>query len=198
MIRSFPPLSMARPVSFDPTGGSSQVGYREISGDVPSTGERITLRAWAIIFALEPSSRHHYRLMEELLGTVDGNARPVARLSDIRANRLGNLSERTDLLGDYSTLWVTSLADRGEARGAILASLNGVMIQIIATEPYIAADVDRAVYVIERTAMNMANREEKLTLPPENDTKARLPILDDVKGLLENTSIGANQYYSPS
>lgn len=198
MIQHVPPLYMAKPFSFDPTEGSAQIGYREISGDLPSTGERITLRAWAIVFALAPSSRHHYRLIEELLGTVDGNARPIARLADIRANRFGNMSERTDLLGEYSTLWVTSLADDGEARGAVLAVLNGVMVQIIATDPYIAADVDRAAYVIERTAMNMADREAELTLPPENDTKARLPILNDVNDSLENASIGINQYYSPS
>lgn len=51
------------PVSFDPTEGSSHVGYREIVGKLPSSGETRTLLAWAVVFDYEIQALHHYQLL---------------------------------------------------------------------------------------------------------------------------------------
>lgn len=190
-------LQTTNPEFFDPTEGSSQFGYREISGDIPGTDSQVSLLAWAIVFREESGSLDSYRHIEQLLNSVGADGLVHLPISGIVGDRFGNMSERTDSIGEYTTIWVSALSGGGEERGAVLASLKGVMVQLIATSPYIATERDRAVYLVEHLAINIEARESDLSLTPENDTMSRLPKLGDVAGLLENASITINRYLAP-
>lgn len=182
------------PVVIDPTEGASQIGYREIAGDLPSTDERLVLKAWAIVFALQPQAISRYQLLTELLESVNSHGLAAVRLATIAADRLGNMSERTDLLGDAATIWVTALADDDASRGAILIALDDIVVHILAISPYQADGDERAVYFLERVALSMSPRLDELRFPAWGDTMSRLPILGDIGDALLNTRVGINTY----
>lgn len=195
MLRSHVLPQTARS-SFDPTQGASQVGYREISGNIPSTKHRLALTAWAIVFANQTQASERYTHIVHLLGDVGANGLIREPIEGVLGDTFGNMSERTDLLGKFSTIWITSLAGSNSAHGAVLASTGGRLVQILATNIYIATLNDRAIYVLEELARRMAARERDLRLSPESDTMARLPILVDTFGLLDNAAINVNRYES--
>lgn len=181
----------------DPGEGASQLAYREITGNLPTTGQRITIQAWAIVFAHLPASRSHYQLLQDLLGEVGENALLLVRLANIPADRSASMSARSDLIGETATIWVTSITEDDIGRGAILTSLDGEMIHLLAIAPYVADGGDRAVHLLERIAVNMATRQRVLPMKPKNDTMSRLPVLDDVSDSLQSASIGINRYVAP-
>lgn len=182
------------PVVIDPTEGASQIGYREISGDLPSTGERLLLKTWAIVFDLQPQANYRYQLLRDLLESVNSKGLAAVRLDGVAADRLGSLSERTDSLGQVTTIWVTALTDDDTARGAILVALSDVVVHLLAVPPYKAEGNERGVYLLEGIATNMDVRLENLRLPAWSDTMSRLPILGDVSDALLNTRVGINTY----
>lgn len=191
-------LQTETPVILDPTAGASRVGYREITGDVPSTGEEVSLLCLAVVFEEEAAAFHRYQDIVHQLARVDGNGLAVARIPRFDADRFGNMSERTDSLGDVATLWVTGTSDGGEERGAVLMGAGGSLIQMLALTQYEAADEDRATRMVERLALAMTAREADLNLEPWAATMSYLPLLQDVGDLLLNTSITYNRYGVPS
>lgn len=104
------------------------------------------------------------------------------------------MSERTDLLGERATIWVSSYEDDGDARGAVLIGSDAELVHIIAIDPYPTAGTERAVYVIEHIAMRMSNRLQKLTLSVSGDTMPRLPLVADVAEGLDNAHITVSRY----
>lgn len=181
-------------VSVDPTTGASRTGYREIHGDVPSSGERVLLRCWAVVFDHEIQARAHYETIVALLGEVDGDARPIVRLAGVAFDRFGNLSEREGLIGERATIWVTTIVARLPAHGAILLGLDSELVQMLMLSPYPATGRERAPHVLEELAQSMSERQTGISLAPANNTMARLPVLGDLGDLLEHTSIGINEY----
>ena len=179
---------------FDPAQDASQVGYREISGDVPSTGDRVFLWCWASVFDEPIKANSRYRDLVDALGKVDGEGLATTTLPHYRADRFGNMSERTDSIGDFTTIWVTATSGAGEDRGAILAAVNDALLHLLALSPYDAQQNDRAVGSLERLASSMDARQSDLTLAPWADTMSRLPILQDLDGILENSRIEFNRY----
>ena len=182
---------------FDPSTGASQVGVRQISGDVPSTRQRISLIAWAIIFETAAEAKDRYDHIAQLLVDVGADARIRQPITGVEGETFGNMSERTDLIGQVSTIWVTATTGPDQARGAVLASTGGTLVQLLSTDLYVASGEDRAIYMVEALAERMAARERGMDLSPAADTMARLPILVDVHGLLEDASIVFNQYGIP-
>lgn len=183
---------------FDVTKGASNTGYREIVGVVPSSGERVRLLCWALVFADSGMALTHYESVVNLLSEVDGDGRAIFSFSDDPVNSYGSLSERTDLIGDLATIWVTATARHEPARGAVLASANGTVVHLLDISPYSATGEDRAIHMIERLAVNMASRLSEPKLPPGSDTMSRLPILGDLDDTLASTRITYNRYIAPS
>ncbi len=181
---------------FDPAIGASRIGYREISGYIPATGDRVSLTAWAIVFSDDTQATERYEQIVGLLGDVGADGLIRQSIDGVPGERFGNMSERSDLFGDFTTIWVTSNEGSGEEHGAVLVSVGGPLVQILATDLYAAQGQARAVYVIEAVARRMVARERDMLLPPESDTMSRLPILVDLYELFENASIGTNRYSS--
>lgn len=182
---------------FDPTAGASRMGYREIAGDVPSTGQRTSLHCHAIVFDEESAAFDRYREIVTVLGSVDGNGLAISRLPYLDADRFGSMSERTDTLGEVTTLWVTGTSAGGEKRGAVLAAVNGQLIQLLALGEYKAVGKDRATYLLEHLAHAMSARQTELELEPWAATMSYLPLLQDVGKLMLNTEITSNRYGPP-
>lgn len=179
---------------YDPTIDVPQAAYREISGDLPSTGVPIALRAWALVFDGAPRSLVRYRYIENLLNNVGADGLIAVPLEGITGDRFGNMSARTDLLGEIATIWVTATADGSEARGAVLAGLTGEVVHLLSLDPYAAAGGDRAVYLLETIAMNMAARQSELLRTAADDTMSRLPLVGDAADRLDNAMVGVNWY----
>ena len=182
------------PIVIDPTAGASHIGYREIAGDLPSSEERITLKAWVLVFEFAPQANHHYQLLHDLLESVNGSGLAAVHLAGVQAERLGSMSARTDLLGEVADIWVTAMADGSDARGAVLVALNDIVVHLLTVSPYEAEGYERAVYVLAHIAANMDERVNDLKLPAWSDTMSRLPILGDVGDALLNTRVGINRY----
>lgn len=180
--------------TLDPTIGSLQFGYREISGEVSSTGESVELFAWAIVFSDVTGAMAGYlHIVNELAAvTIDGVA--AVNVAGMPTDRIGNMSERGGLYGDVATIWVTATFNDEDARGAILAAQDESLVIILALSAYTAGGDDRAVRVVERIAEIMADRHAVLKLPPFADTMSRLPILQDLDGILESTAVTYNRY----
>ena len=179
---------------YDPTIDVPQAAYREISGDLPSTGVPIALRAWVLVFDGAPRSLVRYRYIENLLNNVGADGLISVPIEGITGDRFGNMSARTDLLGEIATIWVTATADGSDARGAVLAGLNGEAVHLVSLDPYAAAGGDRAVYLLETIAMNMAARQSELLRTAADDTMSRLPLVDDAADRLDNAMVGVSWY----
>lgn len=129
-----------------------------------------------------------------MLNTVDGTAQAIVSIKGVTAKRLGNMSERADLLGDVATLWVTAGNDDVAERGAFLASQNDECLQLITTSPYRALEEERAVDLVEKLALAMNQRMVNLKLPAWSDTMSRLPQLGDLGDTLYQSAITVNRY----
>ncbi|MCA9834572.1 MAG: hypothetical protein KC435_11530 [Thermomicrobiales bacterium] len=185
-------LQESAAATLDPTIGSLQYGYREIAGDVPSTGERIRLVAWAIVFA--DTAMNGYDIAVDELANVTDEGLAAVNIADMPTDRIGSMSERDGLYGDVATIWVTASVNGEDARGAILAAQDESLLITLALSEYEAQGEDRAVRMIERVAATMAERHASLKLAPFADTMSRLPILRDLDGILENTAVTFNRY----
>ncbi len=187
-------LRQSSQIAFDPAQGASRAEYREIHGDLISSGERVMLHCWAIVFDHELLAQSRYDVIVALLGEVRGDARALIRLTDAPVDRFGNLSERDDLIGELATIWVTANQSQDPARGAVLLSVDTTLVHLIVIDPYLATGHERAVRIVEQLARAMAQRQAEIMLPPGADTMARLPILADLGDSLENTKVGINRY----
>lgn len=181
----------------EPTRGASRIGYREIGGDVPSTGERVTLLCLAVVFDEDAAATARYQEIVTTLAEVDGNGLATTRLSGFDADRFGNMSERADTLGALATLWVTGTGNGGEQRGSVLVAVDGPLIQLLALSQYVAEGQDRAPHLLEELGLAMATRQAELELEPWAATMSYLPLLQDVGSLLLDTSITFNRYDAP-
>ena len=122
--------------SYDPATSAPQVARRVFNGDIPSSGEAIRIQTWAIAFQHHPQSRARYRKLEGMLSSVNELGYIPVKLDDVPGVMVSSLSERTDLMGEFTTIWITCMDRRSEKRGALLACLNGAIVQLIATDIY--------------------------------------------------------------
>lgn len=185
--------------SYDPTATSAQYAIREIAGVVPSTGEAITLRSWAIAFQQHPQSRARYRKIEAMLGDINENGYVPVKLSNVPGLMFASMSERKDLMGEFTTIWVTSMDRGSNARGGCLVCLNGCITHILATDIIEAEGNDRGIYLIEAIAERMATRAPEMLMANEvhkENLIERLPSLEDLSGLLNDPAIGLDTYVS--
>lgn len=190
-------LLQTSPDPFDPAVDSVRYGFRVISGELPSSGERITFKAWAIVFESDLLAETRYREIVDMLGQVTAEGLAAVHLADVHADRFGNMSERIDQLGELTTLWVTSMKSGDGAYGAVLVALNGVLMHLLAVDPYSAEGEERAPRILERIAMSIAARDANLKLAPEDNTLARLPFLQDLSDFLDNAIIEEDRYQAP-
>lgn len=194
----FPPtvLQQLSATGFDATADSMQVGYRVISGDASSASIRVTITAWAIVFPDVELATQRYADLVRILGDVGADGRVHEPLAGVDGASFGSMSERANLIDERATVWVSSLSDGSDDRGAVLASTGGKLVRLLATNQYQATGTDRAVNLLEAIAERMAARERDLKLPPASNTMPRLPILNDTFALLTNATINANRYSS--
>lgn len=183
--------------SYDPVHGATQLGYRVFEGALPSTGETISMRAWAIVFVDDAHGRASYTRVSALMGRVDAIGLIEQPIAGITGDRFGNMSERDDLLGERATIWVSAYADDAEARGAVLVASDAELVQIVTIDPYIASGNHRAVHVIEHIAKRMHERAQAFDLPAYADTMSRLPLVADVAESLDSARITLNRYGLP-
>lgn len=185
--------------SYDPTELSDQYAYREYSGDLPSTGETTTLRSWAIAFQQHPQSRARYRKIEVMLGDTNENGYVPVKLSNVPGLMFASMSERKDLMGEFTTIWVTSMDSRSNMRGGCLVCLNGTITHIIATDIIEAEGNDRGIYLLEGIAKRMAARAPEMLMAnevSEVELVSRLPSLEDIADILNNASKDSESYWS--
>jgi hypothetical protein len=185
-------LSVSR--SYNPTVGTSQVGFRAISGDLASSGERLYLRAWALVYPLCVVADSSYDLFVSLFAEVGSDGIIALPIDGISGENFANMSERVDLIGERATIWVTSHNDDDEKRGAVLAAVSDNLVHLVTLEPYTGEGEDRAVYLLEDIVGNTSRRVAELKLPPTADTMGRLPVLQDIGDLLGNTRVDESWY----
>jgi hypothetical protein len=179
---------------YNPTEGTSQVGYRAISGDIASSGERVQLRAWALVYPLCVVADSYYDLFVSLFAEVSSDGIIALPVDGIRAEKFADMSERVDLIGERATIWVTSMMDNEEKRGGVLAAVSDNLVHLLTLDSYSAVGRERAVYVLEAITRNTAERVAGLKLSPTADTMGRLPVLQDIVDLLDNTRVDASWY----
>lgn len=192
--------SQAVPVeyeSYDPATSAPQVARRDFTGDIPSTGETIDIRCWAIAFQQHPQSRAKYRKFEGMLSTVNELGYVPVKLDDVPGVMFSSLSERTDLLGEFTTIWITSVDRGSNKRGATLACLNGAIVHLIATSIYEADGDDRAHVLVEHLAARIGERAPEMLMANEVDEPLlveRLPTIEEVAEVLDNADIISDSY----
>lgn len=185
-------LSVSR--FYDPTVGTSQVGFRSISGNVVSSGERVQLRAWALVYPLCVVADSYYDLFVSLLAEVSSEGVIALPVDGIRGEKFADMSERVDLIGERATIWVTSMIDDDKRRGGVLAAVSDNLVYLVTMDSYVGAGPERAVYLLEAITRNTASRVAELKLSPTADTMGRLPVLQDIGDLLGNTRVDASWY----
>lgn len=190
--RTSPLLSVSR--SYSPIVGTSQVGYRAISGDIASSGERVYLRAWSLVYPLCVIADSYYDLFVSLFGQVNSNGVMALPIIGISGEKFANMSERSGLIGERATIWVTSYKDDDGKRGAALAAVSDNLVHLLTFDPYLGDGDDRAVYLLEDIVANTAGRVSELRLSPTADTMGRLPVLQDIGDLLNNTRVDESWY----
>ena len=173
---------------------ATQFGHRKISGNIPSSGTNVTILAWALVFTDDTTAYDHYENIGRQLDTVGADGLIPEPIANIAGVRFGNMSERTGPFGDLTTIWVSSRADGGAERGAVLTRTAGALVQALTVDPYVALNIDRPTYLLESISIRMAYREQDLQLPPASDTMSRLPMLVDLFGLLTDARIDFNRY----
>lgn len=117
-----PLLSVSR--SYNPAVGTSQVGYRAISGDI-SSGERVHLQAWALVYPLCVIADSYYDLFVKLFAEVNSRGVVALPINGITSQKFANMSERANLIGERATIWVTSMINDDRQRGAVAVALSG-------------------------------------------------------------------------
>lgn len=187
-------LQQTPSAGFDVTSGALQVGYRVISGKVPSADKQVTLTAWAVVFPQEELAAQRYADIVEVLGYVGADGLILQHIAGVDGASFGSLSERANLIDTRATVWVSSPGDESKDRGAVLASTQGDLVRFLATSTYLATGPARAVHLLETLVMRMSAREHDLKLPPAAATMARLPILADTFALMTDAIIEANRY----
>lgn len=178
-----------------PVHDASQTGFRIISGEIPATDSRVSLSAWALVFKDTQLTNANYQQVVLTLGAVGADGLILAPLDGVPGDRFGSMSERPGLSGDLINVWVTSYANSGDERGAVLARLHGTLLQLLAIDPFVAKVERGPVRMVERISERMASRERDLPLPPEADTMSRLPVLTDTYAWLEQSRIEVNRYW---
>lgn len=183
--------------TYDPTVQATQVAHRAFSGSVPSSTGAISLKAWCIVFQQHPHSRARYRKIEKMLGTVDANGYAPLKLANVAGVAFSSMSERTDVMGEFTTIWVSRVDSGSDERGAVLACLNGTITHLITIDPNDATGDDRAIYLVEEIAKRIAARAPEMLLAnqvKEEDAVVRLPTLDDLAGLIDDATIEIDTY----
>lgn len=180
--------------SYSPLVGTSQVGYRAISGEIASSGERVLLRAWALVYPLCVVADSHYDLFVSLLAEVNRDGIIALRIDGVNGDNFANMSERVDLIGERATIWVTSMIDDDDKRGAVMAAVSDNMVLLLTFDAYVGQGNERAVYLLENVTQNIATRVKQLKLSPTADTMGRLPVLQDIGDLLAKARVDESWY----
>ena len=182
---------------FDPATGALQVGYRNIVATLSGTAQPIELTAWAIGFDGRSGASVRYANIKTLLGTVGGDGIIAIRLTGITGDQFGSMSERADLSGESAEIWITSVKEFPDSRGAVLTVLDGTLIQILTVTPYDQSAPLRSTHLIEAIATGMAMRSPQQFASVEPDRAAlmdRLPALDDLPRMAINGTIQRESY----
>lgn len=180
--------------SYDPAVGTTQVGYRAISGELPSGSGRVYLRSWALVYPLCVVADSYYDLFVSLFAEVNSSGVVALPFAGINGEQFADMSERVDLIGERGRIWVSSMIEEDEARGGVLTAVGDNLVYLLTLDPYVGIGDERAVYLLEDIVHAIASRVSQLKLSPTADTMGRLPVLQDIGDLLFNTRVDQSWY----
>jgi hypothetical protein len=180
--------------SYNPAVGTSQLGYRAISGELPDGGGRVYLRAWALVYPLCVVADSYYDLFVSLLAEVDNGGIVALPFDGINGEQFADMSERVDLIGERGRIWVSSMIAEDGARGGVLTAVSDNLVHLVTLDPYVGTGDQRAVYLLENIVHAIAGRVSQLKLSPTADTMGRLPVLQDIGDRLMNTRVDESWY----
>lgn len=182
---------------FDATVGAFHIGHREITATMADVSATITILAWAIGFDGRSGAAVRYEDIKSILGNVGGDGLTAIHLAGIEGNQFGSMSERNDLLGEAACIWISATSDGDDRRGAVLAALDGTLVQLLTVVPYEKSAPLRSTYLLDAIAVNMeARSSDGFTSVEPNRAQVmdRLPALDDLPHVLQDGAIHTETY----
>lgn len=180
--------------SYNPAVGTTQFGYRAISGELPSGGGRVYIRSWALVYPLCVVADSYYELFVTLFAEVNSNGTAALPFEGVNGEQFADMSERVDLIGERGRIWVSSMLGEDNARGGVLTAVGDNIVYLVTLDPYVGKGDERAVYLLADIVHALAERVSRLTLSPTADTMGRLPVLQDIGELLTNTRVDESWY----
>lgn len=180
--------------SYSPLVGTTQVGHRALSGEISSSGDRIHLRAWALVYPLCSVADGNYDLFAKVFSDVNSNGLISLPVDGITGSSFINLGERQDIIGERATIWMTSASNRTDEHGAVLVAVVDNMVHLLTLDPYLGVAYERPIYLIEDIIHRVEERVAELKFSPTADTMGHLPVVQDIGDLLANTRLEASWY----